>query len=423
MLRDKMETAICLFEDGGFKEFFPLTYTRPVYDLRCGISTLGEKIAACFPKHRLILNSRRYLQESIKERYPQTPVNQFDFPVILFVNGRLLIDNDSFIRIKKMKENSILLSNDGSVVAAKISENNLKNLVNDNSDLLPFLEMNLDTFKSNIGLTKYSWDLVNLNGSQISNDFDLIVKKTPKIDTKKYPSVVFRNRKKIFVAKDAVLDPFVFIDASDGPVYISKNVHIMSHTFIQGPAYIGNGSQIKKGASIYHNTSIGEVCKVGGEVESSIIQSYSNKQHKGFLGHSYLGSWVNIGADTNNSDLKNNYENISVLLNGKPVNTGSQFVGLIMGDHSKTAINTMFNTGTIVGVSCNIFGSGFPPRYIPSFSWGGSEFIKNYDLNKSLEVAKLVMARRDKNFTPSDENLLKIIFEMTVEERLRKVKS
>ena len=162
---------------------------------------------------------------------------------------------------------------------------------------------------------------------------------------------------------------------------------------------------------------------MGGEVGSSIIHSYSNKQHEGFLGHSYLGSWINIGADTNNSDLKNNYESITVLLNGKPVDTGSQFVGLIMGDHSKTAINTMFNTGTIVGVSCNIFGAGFPPRYIPSFSWGGSDFLKPYDIGKSLEVANIVMKRRDKNLNLTGEILLRKIFEITAGERSRKVKS
>ena len=197
----------------------------------------------------------------------------------------------------------------------------------------------------------------------------------------------------------------------------------MSHSFIQGPASIGNDSIIKKGATVYHNTSIGEYCKVGGEVESSVILSFTNKQHEGFLGHSYLGSWINIGAGTNNSDLKNNYENITVLLNGKPVDTGSRFVGLIMGDHSKTAINTMFNTGTIAGVSCNIFGEGFPPRYIPSFSWGGSAFLKQYDIKKSLDVAEIVMKRRNRELTPEEENMLRKVFELTGKERLIKLKS
>jgi UDP-N-acetylglucosamine diphosphorylase/glucosamine-1-phosphate N-acetyltransferase len=189
---------------------------------------------------------------------------------------------------------------------------------------------------------------------------------------------------------------------------------------IQGPAFIGKGSVVKAHSSIYHDTSIGEVCKVGGEIEATIIHSYTNKQHDGFLGHSYIGSWVNLGASTNNSDLKNNYSSVSVLIKGKNVDTKSQFVGLIMGDHSKTAINTMFNTGTIVGVSSNIFGSGFPPRYIPSFSWGGSDFIRNYDIEKCLEVARVVLGRRKIQLTQAEEELLRDVYEMTKHEKGKK---
>ncbi len=419
-----MKTAVCIFEDEGIHNFFPLTYTRPVYDLHCGIMTLREKIVARFPNHKFILHSRRYLQECVKEQNPKILVNQFDSTNLLFINGRLLIGKDSLKQIKSMGNNSILLSDDGSIVAANLSSEYLNNLSNAESDFLSFRKLkNVVFVESEITLLKYPWELVNTNGNEIANDFNLTIKKIPKIESKKYPSVEFKNRKEIYIAKDTVIDPFVFLDASDGPIYIGKNVHIMSHTYIQGPAYIGNDSIIKKGGTIYHDTSIGKFCKVGGEVGSSIIHSYSNKQHEGFLGHSYLGSWINIGADTNNSDLKNNYESITVLLNGKPVDTGSQFVGLIMGDHSKTAINTMFNTGTIVGVSCNIFGAGFPPRYIPSFSWGGSDFLKPYDIGKSLEVANIVMKRRDKNLTLTGEILLRKIFEITAGERSRKVKS
>lgn len=418
-----MKTAVCIFEDEGTHNFLPLTYTRPVYDLRCGMLTLREKIISHFPDSKIILHSRRYLIEITKEQNPKSQVNQFDSEDLLFINGRLLINNISFKAIKKLAKNNILMSEDGSFIAANLSGDCTKTLFESESDYLPLHELkDMNVIYSEIKLLKYPWELVNKNGDGISNDFDFIIKKIPRIETKKYPSVEFKNRKKIFIAKDAVIDPFVFLDASDGPIYIDKNVHIMSHAYIQGSAYIGNGSIIKKGGTIYHNTSIGEVCKVGGEVESSIIHSYSNKQHEGFLGHAYLGSWINLGADTNNSDLKNNYENITVLLNGKPVNTGSRFVGLIMGDHSKTAINTMFNTGTIVGVSCNIFGAGFPPRYIPSFSWGGSDFLKPYDIKKSLEVAAIVTRRRDKDLTLTGENLLRKIFELTADERARKIR-
>lgn len=418
-----MKKVVCIFEDEGIQNFYPLTYTRPVYDLQCGIRSLREKIVDRFPASKIILHSRRYLQEFVREQNPKNLINQFDFDNVLIINGRLLIGEKSLNQIKNLGNDSILLSDDESVVAANLSNVNLHKLYREEFDYLHLDELkNVALVKSQVALLKYPWELVNSNGAEIANDFEFIVKNIPKIDSRKYPSVEFKNKKKIFINKNTVIDPFVFLDATDGPIYIGKNVHIMSHSYIQGPAYIGAGSIIKKGGTIYRNTSIGEVCKVGGEIASSIIQSLSNKQHDGFLGHSYLGSWINIGADTNNSDLKNNYENITVLLNGKPVNTNSQFVGLIMGDHSKTAINTMFNTGTIVGVSCNIFGAGFPPRYIPSFSWGGSDFLKPNDIEKSLEVAKIVMKRRGTDLTLAEESLLRNVFESTAEERSRKMK-
>ena len=418
-----MKKAVCIFEDEGIVNFFPLTYTRPVYDLHCGILTLREKILKRFSNNDIFIHSRRYLKDFIQEQNPTIQVNKFNISEMLFINGRLLANLDSLSQIKGLEINSILLSDDESIVAANLSSEQLSYLSGLNSDYIPFRELtNIVFIASGIKLLQYPWELVNANGNEISNDFDFLIKKIPRIESKKYPSVEFKNRKKILVSPSSRIEPFVFLDATDGPIFIGKNVHIMSHSFIQGPVYIGNNSIVKKGGSIYYNTSIGDVCKVGGEVESSIIHSYSNKQHEGFLGHSYLGSWVNLGADTNNSDLKNNYENISVLLNGKPVDTESRFVGLIMGDHSKTAINTMFNTGTIVGVSCNIFGAGFPPRYIPSFCWGGSDLLKQYDISKSLAVAKIVMSRRDIVSTEANENMLKKVFELTSEERLRKVR-
>ena len=181
--------------------------------------------------------------------------------------------------------------------------------------------------------------------------------------------------------------------------------------------FVGEGSSIKAGAKIYENTSIGEICKVGGEVEASIIHSCANKQHDGFLGHSYLGMWVNLGADTNNSDLKNNYGNVKVVINGSSVDSGSQFVGLTMGDHSKSGINTMFNTGTVVGVSCNVFGADFPPKYIPSFCWGGAKGLDVYDLAKSVEVARSVQARRKHTMSDSEAEVLRVVFEATKRER------
>ena len=192
---------------------------------------------------------------------------------------------------------------------------------------------------------------------------------------------------------------------------------IFPNAVIEGPCFIGKATKIKSGATIYENTTIGNVCKVGGEVEQSIFMDYSNKQHSGFIGHSYIGSWVNLGADTNNSDLKNNYSNIKIKLSNKEVDSGSQFLGLLIGDHSKSAINTMFNTGTVVGFSSNIFTSGFPDKFVPSFTWGGNESSISYDIKKAIETAKIVMSRRKLEFKKNDEEMFSFIYELTKTDR------
>jgi UDP-N-acetylglucosamine diphosphorylase/glucosamine-1-phosphate N-acetyltransferase len=215
--------------------------------------------------------------------------------------------------------------------------------------------------------------------------------------------------------------PGVTINAEHGPVWLDQDATVMPHAVLEGPLYLGKNSIIKTGAKIWENTTIGPMCKVGGDVEESIILAYSNKQHEGFLGHAYLAEWINIGADTNNSDLKNNYGEITVFLNGYPVNTGKQFLGLIMGDHSKTAINTMLNTGTIVGVNCNVFGSGFPPKFIPSYSWGGEIGLREYQFEKAIETARSAMKRRQRDFTEKDLRLFEETKKMAkdIEKRMR----
>jgi len=413
-----MRPVICIFEDEGYRNLLPLVYLRPVFELVCGILTLKEKITYHFPGRRIVQNNREYLKRQDNGQKPASRSDDLKEDNVLFINGRLLIDSFKVSRIKKMRENSLLLSDDGSTVAAYLSGDNLSLIRNFKAGFFPFKELNgVTRIDSGIGLVKYPWDLVNLNGEEIESDIKLMKLKKTRIESSRFPAVSFKNKKNIFLSGSSRIEPFCFIDATDGPVFIDRNARIMSHTLIQGPCYIGENSLVKAHSGIYHNTSIGQFCKVGGEVEASIIHSFSNKQHEGFMGHSYLGSWVNIGASTNTSDLKNNYENVTVLLNGKTVNTGLRFVGLIMGDHSKTAINTMFNTGTIVGISCNIFGSGFPPRYIPSFSWGGSDFLRTYTIDKCLEVARIVMARRKVDFTDTDILMLKEVFEITSGER------
>ncbi len=260
--------------------------------------------------------------------------------------------------------------------------------------------------------------MITDNGSEIVKDIEHLRKTGYFIShLDDFSGVNFVNPDEIFIRQNVTVKPGVVIDATNGPVYIDDDVFIYPNAVIEGPVYIGKDSKIKIGASIYENVSIGSNCKIGGEVEDAIILPYTNKQHAGFIGHSYLGSWVNLGADTNCSDLKNNYSTIKVKLNNETIDTGTQFLGVIIGDHSKSAINTMFNTGTIIGMSSNIFGAGFPEKYIPSFSWGGADGLTTYELNKSIQTAKIVFGRRNKEFTTGDEKLLETVFNLTKEER------
>jgi UDP-N-acetylglucosamine diphosphorylase/glucosamine-1-phosphate N-acetyltransferase len=242
-----------------------------------------------------------------------------------------------------------------------------------------------------------------MNGGQIKNDFRLILSSLKrKISGKIHKGASLINKKEIIVGTGSEIFPGVVLDATNGPIIIGKDVTIMSTAVIAGPAFIGDNSIVKVGAKIYPNTSIGEVCKVGGEIDGTIIQSYSNKQHDGYLGHAYVGSWVNIGADTNNSDLKNNYSNVKVMLNGKLKDTGMQH----------------FDTGSIIGVACNLYGAGLPPRYVPSFVRGSADNpYKTHSVEMVLETAKIVMNRRNVNLSPAYEQLFRKVFELTESDR------
>ena len=411
---------ICIFEDEQYLNFEPLIYSRPVFDLICGLTTLKEKIIRAFPKEKIVLKCRNYLEPFVKDENPKCWVNQFGNDDNLFINGRIIApSNLKNILSVKSGEEKVFLSK-GIVVAASVSAKRIKDLSFDKAEIIDTkLFSNLPSVDVDVKHANYLWDLVYLNGKEIENDFKFCTK--GKSSTKKkYPGVDFINKKNVFVGKDVELKPGVVLDASTGPIFIEKNVTIFPNAVIQGPFFIGESSKIKSCATIYPNVSIGKVCKVGGEVEDTIIHPYTNKQHSGFLGHSYLGSWINIGADTNNSDLQNNYGTIKVQVNGRHIDSGKQFVGLMMGDHSKTAINTMFNTGTVVGFSSNVFGAGFPPKYIPSFGWGGNESMLEYKLAKAIETAKAVFARRNKEFTEEDKELFETIFNLTREDRSKR---
>jgi UDP-N-acetylglucosamine diphosphorylase/glucosamine-1-phosphate N-acetyltransferase len=417
-----MVDSICIFEGLYYTRLLPLVYFRPQYDLRCGILTLREKIIKQFPDIPVSLHCRSYLCDVVKQQNPYTEVNEISGKNCLFINGRVIVDDNFKEKINLNGSDKLYVKGD-SIIAAIVSGSKLDLLKHQLSDLYTHSDFQgLVKEEVDVKIVNYPWDLIQVNGEQIISDFKTLTKniKGNKINGKIYEGAYLINKENIYVGEGAKIKPGAVLDAENGPIYIGNSAEIYPNATIEGPAYIGDNSKVKIGAKIYEDTSIGPVCKVGGEVEASIIHSYSNKQHDGFLGHSYLGMWVNLGADTNNSDLKNNYGSVKVIVNDEQVDSGSMFVGLTIGDHSKSAINTMFNTGTVVGVSSNIYGGGFPSKYIPSFSWGGADALTSYDLERSIEVARRVMHRRKIEMTNSDERLFRKVFDLTKEERRKR---
>lgn len=402
-----MSLSICLFEDSKAGQFYPISLTRPVYDLRCGILTVQEKWRHYFPVADFYLNSRGYLSGLMKEQYPDSKINALpDTGMCILINCRALPDSD-FVRSLQTEGEAVFQCND-EAIAVKVSADKLANMDPDAGTLPEALVAGLPIHRLEVHTLNYMWDVVNRNPAEIASDFHLL--SAGSINGDVHPSAILENEDLVHIGSGSRIYPGAILDAAGGPIYVGKNARVMANAVIEGPACIGDGSIVKIGAKIYEGTSIGEVCKVGGEVEETIIHSYANKQHDGFLGHAYLGQWVNLGADTNNSDLKNNYGSVKVFVENDWVDSGSTFVGLFMGDHSKSAINTMFNTGTVVGPMSNVFGSGFPPKHVPPFSWGGADGFVEHDLSKALATAKIVMARRKVDMTSSYEELFRHVF-------------
>lgn len=381
-----------LFDGPARNQLLPFTYTRPVADIRVGILTIREKW-------------EKYLQTTtttITEDYLSNKWPMVELEENIMINASFCPNQDLVEVIKGLKEKQAIF-NDEDLIAfyAKEAQEDI------NFDEFEAIEYNKEVFK-----IENTWDIFSKNGEVITQDFDLITE-----DRKSQPISNTNNilgAENIFVEEGATLE-FATLNAKNGPIYIGKNAEIMEGAIVRGPLALCDNATLKLGAKIYGPTTVGPHSKVGGEVNNSVIFGYSNKGHDGFLGNSVLGEWCNLGADTNNSNLKNNYAEVR-LWNYETegfAKTGLQFCGLMMGDHSKCGINTMFNTGTVVGVNANIFGSGFPRNFVPSYSWGGSAGFSTYLTKKAFEVCKVVMARRDIEFTATDKEILEHIFEET----------
>jgi UDP-N-acetylglucosamine diphosphorylase / glucose-1-phosphate thymidylyltransferase / UDP-N-acetylgalactosamine diphosphorylase / glucosamine-1-phosphate N-acetyltransferase / galactosamine-1-phosphate N-acetyltransferase len=405
-----MNRSICLFEDEKWFNLNPLVYFIPSYELRCGILTLKRKVEKHFNGDKVLIHSRRYLAETlIGQLYTNILFDSYYSEEWIFINGRVIADDQLVKTINSLKEDTILKHND-TVIAAFLGKESVKQLFAENNEFPDFNKLaNIPVKNVNTRYIAYPWDLVKYNGEEIVNDYKMINADTEN-NMKNFEGVIFHNRNHIFLGTRCEIEPYVFLNAEKGPIYIGDNVKIYSHTSIEGPAFIGHNSVIKTHTSIYNNTSIGPVSKVGGEIENSIIHSYTNKQHYGFLGHSYLGQWINLGAGTTNSDLKNNYSNIRVKYNNDDIDTGMTFLGALIGDNTKTAIGTRLTTGSLIGACCNIISDGIAPNFLAPFTWLHKDEYLEYDLNKIIETTKLVYSRRGIIFTDSDSKLIREVY-------------
>lgn len=382
-----------LFDGNVRNRLLPFTFTRPVADIRVGILTIREKW-----EHYLGFTTTTLTEDYLSSRF-----SFLELKNNIFINSSFFPTENIANIVKGLTENQALFYQD-EPIAFFATEGQ---------------EVNFDTFDvisythHDVRRIENTWDIFSMNGEAIKRDFKMLTEN--KISQPIPEGVWVKNPENVFIEEGAEIN-FCTLNASEGPIYIGKNATVMEGALVRGPFALCEGAALKMGAKIYGDTTVGPHSKVGGEVGNSVIFGYSNKGHDGFLGNSVIGEWCNLGADTNTSNLKNNYAEVR-LWNYETegfARTGLQFCGLMMGDHSKCSINTMFNTGTVVGVSANIFGSGFPKNFVPSFTWGGAT---TYKTEKAFEVAKMVMARRGIEFTEEDAEILRHVFEITAKWR------
>ena len=378
-----------LFDGPNRNQLLPFTYTRPVADIRVGILTIRQKWES-----RLDTTTTTVTEDYLSEKYPLVELEDN-----IMINASYLPSEELIAQIKQLQHQQVLVKGDD--VIAFFSK--------EGETYEDFSCFDTIEFTTEVTTIKNTWDIFSKNGEAILADFELITKHRTSEPIP--PSVQCINPSEIFIEKGAQIN-FAILNASSGPIYIGKDSEIMEGSIVRGPFALCEHATLKLGAKIYGPTTVGPHSKVGGEVNNSVIFGYSNKGHDGFLGNSVLGEWCNLGADTNTSNLKNNYAEVRLwdYESESFAKTGLQFCGLLMGDHSKCSINTMFNTGTVVGVSANIFGSGFPRNFIPSFTWGGSQGMVTYKTHKAFEVAEKVMGRRKEVFTAQDKIILEGVF-------------
>lgn len=402
---------LVIFEDDQFDRFCPLAWVRGVFELRTGATALADKIERAVRVSPSALLVRDYLCPTVKRRHPDTSINDLSSLTrdeVLFVNAR--------VRASQWKppSESAALWKDGQLAAWRTSDN--VSSVRTYADLAAMAQKAPRSDFTG-GWYGYIWDLMLANPEEITFDFDASGRSGIQGDIHD-SAVVFGPKERLFIGPGAEIHPFVCIDTRSGPVTLEAGCEVHPFTRIEGPCYVGEKCTLL-GAKVREGCSFGPVCRVGGEVEESIIHGHSNKYHDGFLGHAYVGEWVNLGALTTNSDLKNDYSSVSVIMNGETLETGSPKVGSFIGDHVKTSIGTLLNTGSIAGTMAILVSNGSPlPKYIPPYAWFlNGKIGKGFGLNPLIDTARMAMSRRKVEMTADDEKLLRHVFELTQEDR------
>jgi UDP-N-acetylglucosamine diphosphorylase/glucosamine-1-phosphate N-acetyltransferase len=467
----------CVFEDKKFSNFFPLTLSRPVFELRIGFQNLRLRLVQEAEAESVCVLCRDYLVPSMMVEDPSVFANELPSTSVLFLNGRLLCYGDELNDLLDKLPDGAIAIKGGYVVAARLSGDAskdfatylLRRISDETIDKLcdelkgyvarsaktgsarlkkrpvPSHEAGEGTYEddhavgqdslaeklpkqllelidqhalkrvdaSEARLLSFPWQLVEENPRVIEDDFQKSPFRGQSEEAVLYPGARMVGEESVVLGEGVVVKPGVVLDASAGPIVINDGATIMANALVLGPAYVGRNSIVKAGAKILEGTSIGDVCKVGGEVGKTVFGDWTNKQHEGYLGHSYLGEWINIGAGSNNSDLKNNYSAVRMWCAGMQRETGRQFLGAVMGDHTKIGIGVLLNSGTVVGFNSNIFGSDIPGPFVPSFSWGSGRVMVEYNLEKSMLTAQIVMERRNVKFADAHRQLFQKIYDLS----------
>ncbi|MGE5176830.1 MAG: putative sugar nucleotidyl transferase [Hyphomicrobiales bacterium] len=415
---------LCLYEDPEVRRFGPLALLRPVFALRCGVFTLIEKLVRAFPDAPLVLVVRSELEDLTRARYPTAHVGEPPEAETLFVNARLCMTDDEVLHFLAASPSEASYAAGGVLFAAKVKPERVRHAarwLREGNPERAFEDLRFPA-EVNAFLARSAADLIRWSPRQIVQDFRYAFQPGTVRGTIDDGAHVL-NREAVHVARGARVMPGAVVNAEQGPVLIRENATVEPLAYVEGPASIGEGSVVKAGAQIRGGTSIGPVCKIGGEVEASVFQGHANKQHDGFVGHSYVGEWVNLGAGTITSDLKNNYSNVRFFRSARDwmerngEDSGQRLLGLAVGDYTKTGINATFPTGATVGIGCNLYGTALQPTYVPSFVWGEPASLGEHRIDAMIETAARAMERRKVTLDVPLDSRIRQAFDDTREER------